>query len=137
MNIHELAAITHNKIPVKIFIMNNHGYLAIRTTQKIFFNKRLIGEGPETGVSFPNTEKIAQAYGLKYFCIEFKKDLHKTIKRVLTCKGAVICDCILPYWQDHITVSSKELETGKIVSLPIDDMYPYLSDEDKLSIKSI
>jgi acetolactate synthase-1/2/3 large subunit len=129
MNIHELATIAHHKIPAKIFITNNEGYLAIRTTQKNFFNGRLIGEGKGSGVSFPNNKLIAKAYGIKYFSVENKNSLIKTLRNVFHYKGSVICDIHLPYWQDIITVSSKKLGNGKMVSLPVDDMYPFLSSE--------
>lgn len=135
MNIHELAVISHHAIPAKIFITNNQGYLAIRTTQKLYFDKRLIGEGKNSGVSFPNTANIAQAYGFKYVEVKRRKDLREKIKSVLAYKGPIICDIHVPYWQDHITISSKRAENGKMTSLPIDDMYPFLSSEEKTLLK--
>jgi len=135
MNIHELAVIAHHNIPVKIFITNNGGYLAIRTTQKSFFHSHFIGEGKDSGVSFPDNKLIAKAYGIKYFSIENKNSLKKSIKRVFQSKGPVICDIHLPYWQDILTVSSKKLDDGKMVSLPIDDMYPFLSSEEMQAIR--
>jgi acetolactate synthase-1/2/3 large subunit len=133
-NIHELATIAHHKIPAKIFITNNKGYLAIRTTQKNFFNGRLIGEGKKSGVSFPNIKLIAKAYGIKYLSIENKHALKKCIREVMNYNGPVLCDIHLPYWQDIITVSSKKLGNGKMISLPVDDMYPFLSSEDLRAI---
>lgn len=130
MNIHELATIAHHKIPAKIFIMNNKGYLAIRTTQKSFFNGRLIGEGIESGISFPDTKLIARAYGIEYIAIADKNSLTKGVKKAMSCRGPVICDIQLPYWQDIITVSSKKLDSGKMASLPVDDMYPFLPSEE-------
>jgi len=135
MNIHELQTIIHHKIPAKIFITNNHGYLAIRTTQKNFFQGRLIGEGEKSGVSFPDNKKIAYAYGLKYFKAETKKELKKTIYDALNFHGSVLCDLFLPYWQDTLSVSSKKLESGKMVSLPIDEMYPFLKKEELKRIR--
>jgi acetolactate synthase-1/2/3 large subunit len=136
MNIQELATIAHHKIPVKIFITNNKGYLAIRSTQKNLFNSHFIGEGKESGISFPNYILIAKAYGIKYLGITNKNSLKRSIRKVFQWKGPVICDIHLPYWQDHITVSSKKLENGKMISLPIDDMYPFLSSEEKQEIRN-
>ncbi len=130
MNIHELATIAHHNIPAKIFIMNNKGYLAIRTTQKSFFSGRLIGEGKGSGVSFPDNTLIAKAYGIKYFGVENRSTLAKIVGRVFAYRGPVLCDIHVPYWQDIITVSSKKLDSGKMVSLPVDDMYPFLSSEE-------
>jgi acetolactate synthase-1/2/3 large subunit len=134
MNIHELATIAHHKIPAKIFITNNSGYLAIRTTQKNFFNSRLIGEGPKSGVSFPDYRLLAKAYRIRYVEIKYKKDLVRKIHSALQSKDPVICNIHLPYWQDHTTVSSKQLENGKMMSLPIDDMYPFLSSKEMQTI---
>lgn len=134
LNIHELATIVHHKIPTKIFIINNQGYLAIRTTQNNFFQGRLIGEGPKTGVTFPDIKKIAKAYGIKFIKIRNLEELSK-IKQALNYKSTVICEIVCPYWQDILTVSSKKLPDGKMVSLPIDDMYPFLPEEEMTKIK--
>jgi len=135
LNIHELQTIVHHKIPAKIFITNNRGYLAIRTTQRNFFQGRFIGEGPRSGVSFPDTEKIAKAYGIKFFRIENNRQLNQTILKALNLKGPVICEIICPEWQDVLTVSSKKLPDGQMVSLPIDDMYPFLPEEEMIKIR--
>ncbi|KKQ24797.1 MAG: Thiamine pyrophosphate protein central region [Candidatus Roizmanbacteria bacterium GW2011_GWC2_37_13] len=134
MNIHELGTIAYHKIPAKIFVINNHGYLAIRTTQKNFFQSRLIGEGSGSGVYLPSSQKIAQAYGYKYVRIKNYKELSK-IKQVMKEKSAVICEVFSPYWQDVLTVSSKKMPDGKMVSLPIDDMYPFLPEEEMKQIR--
>lgn len=106
MNIHELQTIVHNKIPAKIFIINNDGYLAIRTTEKNQFG-RFIGESSESGISFPDTRKIAKAYGIKYI----KED----IKAAMDFKGTVICEIFTPKWQKHLTVKFQR---------PLDEMSP-------------
>ncbi len=136
MNIHELQTIIHNKIPAKIFITNNQGYLAIRSTQKNFFSGRLIGEGKLSGVSFPDNKKIAYAYGFKYYKAETKNQLKSAIRKTLSINKPVICDILLPYWQDTIMISSKKNADGKIISLPPDEMYPFLPDEEIKKIKS-
>lgn len=135
-NIHELATIYYHKIPAKIFIINNQGYLAIRTTQKNFFNHRFIGEGIKSGVYIPKLEKIAKAYDIKYFKIDKTSNL-KNIKKILEFKGTVICEISCPYWQDILTVSSKKDINGKMISLPIDNMSPFLSETELENIKKI
>ena len=61
MNIKELQTIVHNKIPVKIFLLNNSGYLAISLMQDNLFNGNRIGCDKNTSVSNPNFIKIAEA----------------------------------------------------------------------------
>jgi len=85
-NIQELQTILHYKMPIKIFVINNGGYLSIRLTQKKYF-KRYLGESPKTGVSFPSTEKIAKAYG-----IDYTTNIHNAI----THKRCVICEVKCP-----------------------------------------
>jgi len=135
MNIHELAIIGFHKIPAKIFVINNHGYLAIRTTQKNFFQGRLIGEGAKSGVALPDTQEIAKAYKIKYVGIKNYHELTK-VKQVLDSKEAVICEIFCPEWQDILTVSSKKLASGKMVSLPIDDMSPFLPEKEMNKIRN-
>ena len=94
MAVHELQTIVHNKIPAKIFVINNEGYLAIRTTEKNNFG-RMIGESSESGVSFPSIKKIAKAYGIQYY---------RNIEKAMKYNGTVICEIITPKWQPHLTV---------------------------------
>jgi len=129
-NIQELATIVHNKLPLKIFIFNNNGYLLIRQTQTNFMEGRLIGEGPKTGVWCPDSMKIAKAYGIKGVRISSKKTMRKQIQEVLRYKGPVICDIIMPEWQQLIprTASVKKSD-GTLVAQPFDDMFPFLDRE--------
>ena len=53
LNIQELQTVKHHKLNIKIFVINNGGYLSIRQTQKSYFG-RLVGEGPQSGVTFPD-----------------------------------------------------------------------------------
>ena len=130
-NIQELQTIVHNKLPIKMFVWNNNGYLSIRTTQRKFFKDRFIGTDPASGVSFPDLKKIADAYGIKYFKILRTKELKKTIRKALEHEGPVICEVICQKWDTVLpTIGSKKLPDGRIVSRPLEDMYPFLERED-------
>ncbi|MDD5111888.1 MAG: thiamine pyrophosphate-binding protein, partial [Candidatus Altiarchaeota archaeon] len=130
-NIQELQSVIHYKLPLKIFILNNEGYLSIRFTQERYFNNRFLGEGPNSGVSFPDSEKVAKAYGIKFFKVSDNKKLDKTLDEVLKYDGPVICEVITPKDQLIIpTVSSEKKEDGSMVSKPLEDMYPFLSREE-------
>jgi acetolactate synthase-1/2/3 large subunit len=127
LNIQELQTIVHNQIPVKIFVWNNNGYLSIRTTQHKFFNKRYYGTDSTCGVSFPSTEEICKAYGLRFFRIENRNQLKKTIEKTLSVKKPVICEVICPTDQEIIpNVSSVKRKDGTLMSKPLEDMYPFL-----------
>ena len=131
MNIHELQTIRQYRIPAKIFVTNNGGYLAIRTTQKQYFDGRFIGEGPRSGVSYPDLEGIARAYGFKFWRIQEGSQLDRIVAEVLDDPAPALCEIICPEWQDIMTVSSRRLEDGRMVSQAFDDLYPFL-DSDEL-----
>ncbi|OGS46178.1 MAG: hypothetical protein A2539_04990 [Elusimicrobia bacterium RIFOXYD2_FULL_34_15] len=127
MNIQEFATIKHNKLPIKVFIFNNNGYLLIRHTQKNFMQGRLLGEGPDTGVWCPDSLKIAQAYGIKGVRINSVKEVDSKIKEVMDSSGPVICDVMTPEWQLIVPrISSDKKPDGTLVSKPYEDMFPFL-----------
>ena len=129
MNIQEFATLKQNKLPVKVFIFNNNGYLLIRQTQRNFMEGRLFGEGPNTGVWCPDSMKIAEAYGIKGVRIEKKEEVDEKIKEVLSYEGPVICDVKLPEWQLIIPrVSSEKKADGTLVSHNFEDMFPFLPE---------
>ena len=130
-NLQELQTIVHNKLPIKTIILNNQGYLLIRLTQTNFQDGRLIGEGPDTGVSFPNMEKIAGAFGIKFIRIAKLGEVNEKIAELLSYQGAVLCEVMTPSTQMLIPrVASKQLEDGTMVSMPYDDMFPFLPREE-------
>ena len=125
MNIQELQTLLQHQPEVKVFVLNNNGYLSIRTSQSNFF-KRLVGEGPATGVSFPDYYKVAQAYGLQARRLD-TPDFASGLREVLALPGPVICDVILDDAQQfEPRMSSRQLEDGRIVTPPLEDMFPFL-----------
>lgn len=131
LNIQELQSIKHNNLPIKMFILNNGGYLSIRFTQERYFDGRFIGESPVSGVSFPDTKKIADAYGIKYFKANSNRELDETLNNVLGYKGPVICEIMTPEDQPMIpTAASKKKDDGTMISKPLEDMYPFLEREE-------
>lgn len=131
MNIQEFATIAHNKLPIKVFIFNNNGYLLIRHTQRNFMNERFVGEGPESGVWCPDSLNIAQAYGIKGVRISSVDEVDEKIKEVLDYDGPVICDVLTPEWQLLIPrISSEKMPDGTLKSHDYEDMFPFLSREE-------
>ena len=130
-NIQELATIKQNKMPLKIFIFNNNGYLLIRHTQANYMNKRLIGVDEKSGLWCPDALKIAASYEIKGVRINSVKEVDQKIKEVLTYKGPVICDVMTPEWQPLIPRSaSVKGKDGSLIAKPFEDMYPFLDKEE-------
>lgn len=131
MNIQELQTLYHYQIPLKLFVINNQGYLSIRNSQDSYFECRYAGCTPNSGVSCPDLKKIAFAYNIKYEQISQLSELEKKVKKMINFSGPVICEVFTDPNQKIIpSVSTKELEDGSLVSAPLEDMWPFLSEED-------
>jgi len=134
MNIQELQTIIHNKIPLKLFVLNNQGYISIRNTQRGFFNGNYVGSGTDSGVSCPDTLKIAEAYGFQGVRIENQANLKEQLQSVLRCPGPVICEIMLdPEEKMEPKLSSEKKPDGSMVSRPLEDMYPFLDRDEFFS----
>lgn len=131
MNLQELQTIVHHKLPIKVFVLSNRGYLTIRHTENALFNGALSGTDPETGVSIPDMVKIGQAYGLETFRIAQRPDMRATIRRMLDSPGPALCDVVMAPDQPLVPKTSfRQLPDGRLVSPPIEDLYPFLDREE-------
>lgn len=129
LNIQELQTLVQYHPSVKVLVLNNDGYLSIRTSQGNFF-KRLIGEGPTNGVSFPDYCKLATAYGLPARRLD-TPEFAQGLREFLALAGPALCDVILDDTQQfEPRMSSRQLEDGRIVTPPLEDMFPFLSREE-------
>jgi len=134
MNIQELQTVIHHQMPIVIFYLNNDGYVSIKQTQDGFFGGNRIGSDPKSGVSFPNIQKIGQAYGWITFEISSHDNLAEKIKEMLNIKGPVICEVKLTLDYKFLPkVASKRLSDGKMASAPLEDLAPFLPREEFLS----
>lgn len=136
MNIQELQTIVHYKIPVKIFILNSNGYLAISNMQNNLFDGNYFGSTPSTGVDSPNFVEIAHAYGICGHKVDSMSDLDSgKISQILEFDGPYLCEIAIPSDQLMIPkLQSTKDSTGRFVSSSLDDMFPYLSKETKEQI---
>ena len=130
MNSQELATVMHNKLPIKIFIYNNGGYLTIKQTQQLGFNSRIMGSNSKSGLSFPDYKKIAQSYKIKYIKIQNGKNFKSKINKILNGNKAVICELILDHNQEQMPKAINKRIGKKSVPTKLEDMYPFLSKEE-------
>lgn len=131
MNIQELQTLVHYQIPLKLFILSNQGYLTIRHTQNGLFKGDYSGSSAGSGVSLPNFEKLIKAYGIKYFKLSKAGDAKRIIRKMKTTHGPCICEVIMDPEQLLVPKTSfKILPDGKLVSPPIEDLFPFLDREE-------
>lgn len=127
MNLQELQTVYHNKLNIKIIILNNNGYHSIRQTQSNLFKPPLCGVDSYSGVSFPNFEKIAYAFDIPYMKVNNIDNAEINIKTAIESDTAYIIEAILDDKQFfEPKLSSKVNEDGSITSPSLDDMYPFL-----------
>lgn len=132
MNIQELQTIVTNRLPIKIFIINNGGYHQIRLTQNNLFHNGLVGIGPESGdLGFPDFEKLSGAYGIPYCRIRNNFELEKKIELVLAAETFFLCEVICSATQVfEPKAATRKLDDGTLVSPPLEDMAPFLEREE-------
>jgi acetolactate synthase-1/2/3 large subunit len=129
MNLQELQTIVHHSLPIKILVMNNGGYLSIRTTQRNFFDK-LTGEGFSSGVSFPDTAKIGSAYGIPSIKVKEAAEL-EAVWQMIDIPGPCLCDVLLdPEQEFEPRLKSRIQADGTINTPALEDMYPFLETDE-------
>jgi acetolactate synthase-1/2/3 large subunit len=125
MNIQELQTLAQTGLPVKIVVLSNEGYLSIRTSQKNFFGGT-VGEGPNSGVTFPDFVKLAEVYGIPARRIAVE-DFVASLREALDAPGPALVEVMLdPSQGFEPRQSSRQLPDGRIVSAPLEDMFPFL-----------
>ena len=96
LNIHELQTMKHYNLPIKLIVINNDGYLSIKVSQKTFFNGNYVASEKNSGVSFPNYEKVIKAYNLPYYSIKDNNTIQPTLNKFLSQEGP----CVLEIFTD-------------------------------------
>lgn len=136
MNLQELQTVVYNCHNLKIIILNNNGYHSIRQTQNNLFQPPLVGVCSQNGISFPDMEKIAYAYGISYVRITSLEQCKDQLQSVLKNDDNMIIEVVVDEKQNFSPkLSSKIMPDGTIVSPSIDDMYPFLPKEEYEQIK--
>lgn len=132
MNLQELQTVLTNRLPIKIFLINNSGYHSIRITQTNLFNKKFVGIGPESGdISFPEYGKIAEAFGYRYFSARSNAEMMAVVDEVLALDGPVFAEIFTDteqVWEPKS--STRRLPDGTLISPPLEDLAPFLPREE-------
>lgn len=127
MNLQELQTIKHHNLPIKIFVINNDGYISMKQTQGNFFNGRLTGADSTSGISCPNFVELGKAFGIKTLEIRYPEEIVTRVKEVLLYNEPVLCEVhVDKHYIFNPKLSSKKLEDGTLVSSRLEDMYPFL-----------
>jgi acetolactate synthase-1/2/3 large subunit len=135
-NIQELQTIFHHKLPIKIFILCNKGYLTMKLMQIKNF-KKFVGSTPLSGISCPNFENLAKSFKIPSTTIKNTSNFKAKIEKFLKKSGPGLCQITMGENQELIPrVQTKMRKDGTFVPTPIDDMYPYLERKEYNNNKS-
>ena len=130
MNLQEMQTISGYGLPVKVFLINNSGYVSIFQTHRNFFNGVEVGGGPKSNVTFPDFAAVSAAFGFAYARAEGHNDLREAIATTLAADGPALCEIIV---DEHVAfapkLGSKAHPDGRITSPPLEDLSPFLPRE--------
>lgn len=130
MNIQEMQTIAGMNLPVKVFLLNNNGYVSIFQTQRNFFNGVEVGGGPKSNVSFPDFGKVAVAFGFSYLHVAAHDHLAETVGQALATPGPVLCEIVI---DENVPFAPKlgarQHADGRITSPALEDLSPFLDRE--------
>ena len=131
MNIQELATVMHHQLPIKIFVLNNGGYLTIKQTQQFGFEGRLMGVNEDTGLSFPDFRYIAHAHGIKYVMWANHRSMESDIQFRLSLPGPLMAEIVMdPNQAQAPRALNRRNPDGTMNPTKLEDAYPFLPEEE-------
>jgi acetolactate synthase-1/2/3 large subunit len=131
MNIQELQTLKRLDLPIKMFVLNNGGYGSIQAMQKNRFDGNYVACNAQSGLTLPDIVSVAKAYGLKAVRIKNQSNLKADIAKVLSLDGPVICEVMVdPDVPTAPRLSSEVLPDGRMVSKPMEDLWPFLDRDE-------
>jgi acetolactate synthase-1/2/3 large subunit len=92
LNVHELQTMKHYNLPIKLILLNNDGYTSIKISQKTFFNGKFVASEKNSGVSFPNFERLIKAYDLPYLSIKANDKAEEVLNEFFSLDGPAVCE---------------------------------------------
>jgi acetolactate synthase-1/2/3 large subunit len=127
-NIQELQTIFHHKLPIKIIVYNNNGYLAIKHTQKSFLNEKYFGTDIDHGISFPSIKKVAECFQLDYIRVDSIDKVESLINQIIQHPGPLMVEVVVPSDQSMLFQQGyKEISTGRFQPCNLSEMQPFLN----------
>ncbi len=134
MNTQELETVKRLRLPIKFFVLNNQGYGSIRATQRNYFQGFYVASSVDSGLTLPDTTKVAGAYGLPSLRLENHNNLQEKIRQVLNHEGPCVCEVMTsPEQLTMPRVSSRQRADGAMVSTPLEDLWPFLDRREFLA----
>ncbi len=127
LNIQELQTIFHHKLPVKVIVYNNKGYLAIKHTQKSFLGGRYFGTDPEYGVSFPSIKRIADCFEIDYLKVDAVSRVDVLVDAIVSHPGPLVVEVSVPDDQGMLFQQGyRQIGPEQFQPVILSEMAPYV-----------
>ena len=127
MNVQEFATLRYNRLPVKLFVFHNSGYMLIRHNQHNYMNDRFLGVGPDSGLETPDFCRVAAAYGLDSCELTDGDDLEGRFREILGKDGPFVCQIrVQEFGELAPKIASRVMPDGSLKAAEFDDLYPFL-----------
>lgn len=114
LNVHELQTMKHYELPIRLILLNNQGYASIKITQKTFFNSKFVASEKNSGVSFPNFEKLMIAYDLPYMSVKSNDKVDDILKAFLQTSGPSVLEVFTNPDEVHEPKVPAKIINGKL-----------------------
>lgn len=125
LNIQELETLHRLQLPIKIFLWNNNGYASIRAMQKGNFDGHFVASSEDSGLTFPDTGKIAKAYGFKTCSLKNNKEMKEKLPEILNSEESIFCEItVSPNETVWPRVKAIQQPDGNMVSGELENMWP-------------
>jgi len=137
-NSQELLTIGHNRLNVKIFVLNNGGYESIRATQETHCQGRHVGCDARSGVGNPDFESLAAAYGLDYALLETNDVVDSALPDLLAGHGPLLCEVRVSWDQGRSPrIVSRLGRDGAFETPSLEHQHPFLPDDETKQIMGL
>ncbi len=131
MTYHEMATVMHHQLPVKLFVLNNGGYLTIKQTQDLGFEGRHMGSDEGSGISFPDFMEIAKAHRFKAVRLDSHVNLKQQIEDIMNHEGPVLCEIMMDTNQMQAPKAiNRRSADGTVMQTALEDSYPFLDPKE-------
>jgi acetolactate synthase-1/2/3 large subunit len=128
-NVQEIGTAAINKLPLKIFIFDDHGYASIRMTQSNYFGGKYVGCDIQTGLGMPNWVKLFSAWEVPAYHLQPEYQTDPEFLKLLDAPGpAAFIVPIDPLQTYFPKITSRVLPGGGMESNPLHRMTPDLDE---------
>ena len=132
LNIQELQTVIGYDLNISFVVINNNGYDSIRQSQKNIFGEEIVPHGvsPDSGVTFPDLNHIANAYRFSYSRIDLTNRSDSLISKIFE-DGRKIVEVVVrddQNFEPKVGITKKD--DGTIAGGSLINMNPFLNEEE-------